>query len=34
MRSYYDWANEEKREVVVKEGWNKLSVGKLLAGRF
>ena len=33
MRSYYEWVKDEKREVVAKEGWNKLSVVKLLTGR-
>jgi hypothetical protein len=34
MRSYYEWIKQGKKEEVVKEGWNNLSVGKLLMGRF
>jgi hypothetical protein len=34
MRSYYEWVKQGKKEAVVKEGWNKLYVGKLLTGRF
>ncbi len=34
MRGYFEWAKEEKKEEGLKEGWNKLSVAKLLAGRF
>jgi hypothetical protein len=34
MRSFYEWARDKKRDLVVKEGWNKLSIGKLLTGRY
>ena len=34
MRSYYEFIKQGKKDEVVKEGWNKLSVGKLLTGRF
>jgi hypothetical protein len=33
MRSYYEWTKQGRRGEVAKEGWNKLSVGKLLTGR-
>jgi hypothetical protein len=34
MRSYYEWVAQGKKDVAAKEGWNGLSVGKLLTGRF
>jgi hypothetical protein len=33
MRSYYEWVKDGKRDTVVQEGWNNLSIGKLLTGR-